>query len=360
MASSAAPLLPRVTLALALASAALLAACSQSGGGPVACELSPPPASGTCANTPTAAGEPAGHEVLDSGVTVDTNLTYQSDAGVALQGDLYLPPGGPTGKAGIVVLLHGGGWSDCARRRDAVAPYAEQAAQEVGAGVFNVDYRLTQEGGGYPNNLKDVYCAVEWIAAQAAGLHLDPHRVALVGESVGGQLALDAALNIYRTDLDPGCGPMPAIAEVVSYSAPTNLPALAASSSPLVDAVKAYAGPCDSGVPQCDVGKACDRCVDASPAAHACVSGDATRYLLVQAPTAYDPIVPYSQVDELASAFSLVGASGHLIVPTGAQLEAQGCAANDASHPAHGMLTPCLPAATHDSIFPELRAAVGP
>lgn len=348
-----------VALAAALAGSALVVACSQ-GTGQVSCELTPPAANGACTNSPSATGEASAEQVLDSGVIVETNLTYRSDAGVALQGDLYLPPGGPSSNAGVAVLIHGGGWSDCGRRRDAVASFAEQTARELGIGVFNIDYRLTEEGGGYPNNLEDATCATEWIGAHAATYHLNGQRLALIGESAGGLLALDVALGTRRADLDPRCGAMPPVTAVITYSAPTDLPALAASGSALVGATNDYAGPCNQAVPQCDVSKACDRCLDASPAAHACASLTTTRFLVVQAPSAYDPLLPYAQADELAGALSLVGAAGHLIVPTGAQLEAQGCAANDTAHPAHGMLTGCLPDATHDSVMPDLRAVIGP
>lgn len=349
----------RPLLALAAACALVLLACASSAG-PTTCDLTPPPASGGCPQGPTATGEAPGEAQLDSGVTVETNLTFQADAGIALQGDLYLPPLADGADAGVVVLIHGGAWSNCDRRRDALSDFAEATAKDTGAGVFNIEYRLTQEGGGYPNDLRDVYCAIQWVSAHAADYHLNGQRVALVGASAGGQLALNAALEIHRADLDPQCGPLPPISTVITYSAPTDLPVLAASTSSVAGATQHYAGPCDNAVPQCDVGKACDRCVDASPVAHACVSGDATSFILVQAPDPYDPVIPYSQVDEMAQAFSLVGASGRLVVPTGQQLQAEGCGPNDSSNPAHALITPCLANATHDTVLPLLKAAVSP
>ena len=347
-----------VSILALFSAAALLVACS-SGGGPATCDLTPTPGSGGCPGGPTATGEAPAELLLDSGVTVEANLTFQADAGIALQGDLYVPPGAAGSDAGIVVLVHGGTWNSCELRRASTAAFAEATAQDVGAGVFNIEYRLTQEGGGYPNDLRDVYCAIQWISAHAADYQLNGQRVALVGASAGGQLALNAALELHRTDLDPHCGPLPPLSMVVAYSAPTDLPTLAASTSPIANAVLDHVGTCDNPVPQCDVGKACDRCVDASPVAHACVSGDTTAFLLVQAPDPFDPIVPYSQVDELAQAFSLIGATGQLIIPAAQQLTDQGCAANDAQNPAHGFLTPCLANATHDAVIPLLKAAVG-
>ena len=47
--------------------------------------------------------------------------------------------------------------------------------------TFNIEYRLRQEGGGYPENLKDVRCALAWITADAPAIvaeeALRRHRV---------------------------------------------------------------------------------------------------------------------------------------------------------------------------------------
>lgn len=337
--------------------ATALAACAPKSG-PTTCDLAPPPTSGSCPGGPTQTGEAPEERVLDSGVTVQANLTYrQVDGGVALQGDLYVPPGATD--AGVVVLIHGGAWSDCGRRRDAVADVAEETALQAGAAVFNIEYRLTQEGGGYPNDVRDAYCALEWMGAHAADYQLNGQRMALLGDSTGGQLALNAALEIHRADLDPGCGPLPPISTVVTYSAPTDLPALAASTSAFAGPVADYAGTCEAAVPHCDVGKACDRCVDASPSAHACVSGDATQFLLVHAPAGFDPFVPVSQAQGMAQAFGLAGVAGQLVLPTDAQLDAAGCPKNDPTHPAHGLLNGCLFQATQQVVIPALKTAVG-
>ncbi len=111
--------------------------------------------------------------------------------------DLWLPPAGTPGR--VAVLVHGGFWRAGYDRRleDAVA------ADLVGAGwaVWNTDYRPVGAGGGWPATLDDAAAAVH-LFAEAAGEHALPlDRVALVGHSAGGQLALCAAA---RAAADPG------------------------------------------------------------------------------------------------------------------------------------------------------------
>ena len=348
-----------------LALAALLTGCPRAGdtGDGGTCTWSFGDA-GSCPNGLTADG---GAPTVDSvsGATVFRNLTYGTRGGYALQGDLWVPDGVSDGgtRSGVMVLIHGGGWNDCARRRDTptVEAYAQVESSAIQAAAFNIEYRLTEEGGAYPEDVQDVLCATEWISAHAGDYGLDGSRIALVGESAGAHLALLAALEHNLPDLDPKCGPMPAITGVVSYSGPTDLPSLAAGNAEGAASAAAYAGPCTDPVPTCDVGRSCNRCIDASPIAHDCVGGATqTAFVLVQAPDAYDPIVPLSQAQTLANDFTLAGVPSSLLVPTAAELDNQGCAANDPAKPAHGMVNFCLTGATGNVVTPFLQQRLGP
>ena len=113
-------------------------------------------------------------------------------------GDLYLPAGGPlSGSAGscpVVVLIHGGGWSQYRN----LSQFAEQARQlaESGVAVWNIEYRRVNGAGGWPMTLTDADDAIGALATvvQArAGGRLDLGRVHLAGHSAGGQLAAWAA-----------------------------------------------------------------------------------------------------------------------------------------------------------------------
>ena len=99
--------------------------------------------------------------------------------------NLHLPAaeGGPWP---CVVLLHGGFWRE-RWDRTLMTPLARDLAAR-GIAAWNVEYRrVGQEGGGWPGTLDDVSAATDALAEQE---EVDRRRVAAVGHSAGGQLAL--------------------------------------------------------------------------------------------------------------------------------------------------------------------------
>jgi len=94
----------------------------------------------------------------------------------------------------VVVLVHGGFW----RARfelDLMDPLALDLAT-AGYAVWNLEYRrVGQAGGGVPGTLEDVDAALALLADLAADEGDDLGRVAIVGHSAGGHLALWAAGN---------------------------------------------------------------------------------------------------------------------------------------------------------------------
>ncbi|WP_246011649.1 alpha/beta hydrolase family protein [Nocardia mexicana] len=107
-------------------------------------------------------------------------------------GDLYLPNG--TGPHPVVVLIHGGGWS----QHRSLAGFARHSRQlaEHGVAVWNIEYRRVNGEGGWPTTLTDVDDAVTALAGivqQRSGNRLDLGQVHLAGHSSGGQLAAWAA-----------------------------------------------------------------------------------------------------------------------------------------------------------------------
>ncbi|MTV25805.1 alpha/beta hydrolase [Nitriliruptoraceae bacterium ZYF776] len=119
-------------------------------------------------------------------------------------GDLVLPPGTPP-DAGwpVVVLVHGGFWRET-YRRDLMEPLAEDVTGR-GYAAWNVEYRRVGGAGGWPETLTDVAAAVDHLADLDDPLDLD--RVAVVGHSAGGQLALWVAGRGQLPDDAPGTGP---------------------------------------------------------------------------------------------------------------------------------------------------------
>ena len=98
---------------------------------------------------------------------------------------VYRPAGAPA-PSPVAVLFHGGGWA--VGSLDSHDAIASRVAAESGVVVVSVDYRLAPDHP-YPHGLNDAYDATVWVAEHGAELGVDPRRLAVVGDSAGGNLA---------------------------------------------------------------------------------------------------------------------------------------------------------------------------
>jgi acetyl esterase len=98
-------------------------------------------------------------------------------------------PGSASGAA--IVYYHGGGW--VIGGIDTHDPTCRALANAAGTTVVSVDYRLAPEHK-YPAAAEDCYAALRWIAEYGRELGVDPSRLAVAGDSAGGNLAAVTAL----------------------------------------------------------------------------------------------------------------------------------------------------------------------
>jgi acetyl esterase len=91
----------------------------------------------------------------------------------------------------IVVFFHGGGW--VLSSVDGHDPLARRIAALTGALVVSVEYRLAPEHP-YPAPLDDCWAATTWLAQNGRPWGGDPGRIAVCGDSAGGNLAAGVAL----------------------------------------------------------------------------------------------------------------------------------------------------------------------
>jgi acetyl esterase len=102
---------------------------------------------------------------------------------------VYTPHGEPPFP--IVVWFHGGGW--VVGTLDSYDPVCRALAAAVPAVVVAVDYRLAPEHR-YPAAVEDAYAATLWASRNAAELGGSQQRLAVAGDSAGGNLAAVVAL----------------------------------------------------------------------------------------------------------------------------------------------------------------------
>ncbi len=114
--------------------------------------------------------------------------------------DDILIPGGPngrvsariirpvnaTGRLPVILYFHGGGWIlGSSNTHDRLV---REIANGVDAAVVFVNYTPSPEAK-YPVAIEEAYTATRYIAANGAGLNLDASRLAVAGDSVGGNMA---------------------------------------------------------------------------------------------------------------------------------------------------------------------------
>lgn len=97
---------------------------------------------------------------------------------------IYTPEG--QGPFPALIYYHGGGW--VIGNLDAVDVPCRQLTNRTGCVVISVDYRLAPEHP-FPAPAEDAYAAVEWVAENGESICVDTSKIAVAGDSAGGNLA---------------------------------------------------------------------------------------------------------------------------------------------------------------------------
>ncbi|ADJ50564.1 alpha/beta hydrolase [Amycolatopsis mediterranei S699] len=118
-----------------------------------------------------------------------------------LPATLYTPVGLPEGSP-LLVFFHGGGWVIGTRSSHDNA--VRFLAKHAGVRVLSIEYRLAPEFP-FPAATEDALAAFEYAVAKAGDLGADPARIAVGGDSAGGNLAAVTAQQAVRRG-----GPVPA------------------------------------------------------------------------------------------------------------------------------------------------------
>ena len=154
------------------------------------------------------------------------DVEFARPDGQALRLDIYRPGSSIKSQANTtsaslfaaIIVIHGGAWRS--GTKSDFAQYDRWLA-ENGRVVFDVDYRLANPTQHFPAQLLDVESAILWVKNHAAQYGVDPNRIALLGRSAGGQLALLAAY--AANDSGSRDGQDTHVRAVISFYGPTDL-----------------------------------------------------------------------------------------------------------------------------------------
>ncbi len=161
-------------------------------------------------------------------------------------GELFLPE--DTGPHPVVVVVHGGYWRARYDRSLMTDLCLDLAAP--GFAAWNLEYRRVGSGGGWPETFEDIAAGVDTLGVLE--MPLDLQRVAAVGHSAGGHLALWAAARHTLPPGTPGADPRVRIGAAVSQAGVLDL-RLAARLAPSDEPTRALLGDPDANADSYDL-----------------------------------------------------------------------------------------------------------
>jgi len=209
--------------------------------------------------------------------------------------DVYLPEGRTDSSTNIIIMVHGGAWTegDKSDFNDAVAVLQSQLDNFA---LFNINYRLLTQANDttwvniWPAQIDDVNNAFDFIVSNAIEYHVNPNEIVIAGASAGAHLAL---LEGYKYNTNRR------IKAVIDLFGPTDMKALFNSLTNVV--FRSYIQLFMSGTPETNPGNY----YNASPLFFVSSNSPSTQIFH----GAEDALVPISQSDSLNNRLTAAGVS---------------------------------------------------
>lgn len=158
---------------------------------------------------------------IPTSILVNQNIIYKETDQRQLKLDIYRDKS-LSGLAPLIIFIHGGSWTS-GDKKDYLAyclPYAQK-----GYVTASLSYRFSQEAI-FPAALEDIICGIRWIKEHGLAYGIDSSRVALVGGSAGGHLAMMAGYSADETHFKSGCNDgeiSSAVQAIVNIYGPSDL-----------------------------------------------------------------------------------------------------------------------------------------
>ncbi len=127
---------------------------------------------------------------------------------------IYTPAPHSGGTRAALVWFHGGGW--VIGNLDGADYTCRAMTNRANCVVVSVDYRLAPEAK-FPAAAEDSYTVTKWVADNAASIGVDAHRIAVGGDSAGGNLAAVVAL-MAKASSEPAIGYQALVYPVTNHS----------------------------------------------------------------------------------------------------------------------------------------------
>lgn len=126
------------------------------------------------------------------------NVVYKNTPQGVQKLDIYLPYAQTSSNTPVVVFIHGGSWMHGNKEEMSKKEWISLMLTEMlksGYAVVCIDYRLVNDSFTvvYPEPLADCKDAVKWVRANSQQYGFNPDRIAVMGTSAGGHLALMTA-----------------------------------------------------------------------------------------------------------------------------------------------------------------------